>query len=555
MDIRTVPDLIQDALLRHRKADAFLVKRADRWEPVSMERILARVAALGASLRDRGIRAGDRVMILAESSHEWAIVDMAILSVGAVSVPVYHTLPASQIVPLVSDSGSVGAFASSKDQRAKLEEVRGRTPGLRWIWCWEEEPLPEGADAAGAPDPAPRPEDLASIIYTSGTTGVPKGVMLTHGNIVSEAVLSLQLLSIARSDVYLSFLPLSHVFERCAGLYTMLHAGATIAYAESFDRMPRNLMEVRPTILLAVPRFYEKMLERASDAAAKAGGLRAAIFEWARRIAVAWGRRDDARQPVPMPLSAQHALAGALVYRTIDRRLGGRVRLRISGGAALNRDVAYFFYGAMQPIFEGYGLTETSAAICFNNYALHRVGTVGQVMPGVEVRIAEDGEILVRGPVVMKGYWNRPDETAEAIRDGWFHTGDIGELGADGLLRITDRKKDVIVTSGGKKVAPQPIEDALKASPRISEAMVLGEGKKFVGALIVPAAGATRDEIAADVEMVNGSLAQFEQIRRFELIPDNLTIESGLITPSLKLKRAAVIAHHRDLIRRLFEGV
>jgi long-chain acyl-CoA synthetase len=569
MDVRTVPDLIQDALERHRKPDAFLVKRAERWEPVPMERVLARVAALGAALRGRGIRAGDRVMILAESSLEWAIADMAILSVGAVSVPVYHTLPSAQIVPLASDSGSVGAFASSKEQSAKLDQVRGQAPGLRWIWCWDQDPLPEGGaadragvaadpasrpDAALQPDPAPRPDDLASIIYTSGTTGVPKGVMLTHGNIVSEAILSLRLLSIARSDVYLSFLPLSHVFERCAGLYTMLHAGATIAYAESFDRMPRNLMEVRPTILLAVPRFYEKMLERASHAAAAAGGLRGAIFEWARRVAVAWGRRRDAKQPIPISLAAQHALANALVYKIIDRRLGGRVRLRVSGGAALNRDVAYFFYGAGQPIFEGYGLTETSAAICFNNYAQHRVGTVGQVMPEVEVRIAEDGEILVRGPVVMKGYWNRPEETAEALRDGWFQTGDIGQLGADGLLRITDRKKDVIVTSGGKKVAPQPIEDALKASPRISEAMVLGEGKKFVGALIVPAAGATQDQIAADVEKVNGSLAQFEQIRRFELIPDNLTIESGLITPSLKLKRAAVTAHHRDLIARLFEG-
>jgi long-chain acyl-CoA synthetase len=574
MDVRTVPELLRHALETHRKPDAFRVRRGNGWAPVSMTEVLARVETVMAALRGRGVRPGDRVVILGESSLEWAIADMAVLSMGAVTVPFYHTLPSSQIAPLLVDCGAVGAFASTAEQRAKLEEARGGAPSLRWVWCIAEEPLPEagaaggGASGAGSgasadgsgppPQPgggsAPQPGDLATIIYTSGTTGVPKGVMLTHENFASEAVLALGALGLLPTDTYLSFLPLSHVFERCDGLYTMLYAGTTVVYAESFDRMPQNLQEVRPTIIVAVPRFYEKLLERANQVAERAGFPQRQIFGWARRVAIAWGRRHDAGRAIPPGLALQHALAGRLVYSKLARRLGERVRLRVSGGAALNREVAYFFLGAGQPIYEGYGLTETSAAICVNTFERHRIGTVGPPIPGVEVRIAEDGEIVVRGPVIMKGYWNRPEDTSAVLRDGWFYTGDVGELDVDGLLRITDRKKDVIVTSGGKKVAPQPIEGALKASPRISEALVLGEGQKFIGALIVAAPGANREAIAADVERVNASLAQFEQIRRFELIPDNLSVENGYLTPSLKLKRKAVAQHHRDLIARLFEG-
>ena len=584
MDVRTVPELIRYAVENHEKPDAFLVKREGRWEPVSLASVVARADALTAALRARGVGFGDRVVIIGESRLEWAIADMAILSIGAVTVPIYPTLPAGQIAPLLVDSGAVGAFASNKEQREKLESLRGEAPALRWIWCYGEEPLPAGAPgsataaasaaapptaggtgaptaesaAGGAPTTtaatAPKPDDLATIIYTSGTTGVPKGVMLTHGNIAAESILSLSLLKLTTTDVYLSFLPLSHVFERCAGLYTMLYAGATIAYAESFDRMPLNLGEVRPTIILAVPRFYEKLLERAAEASSKAGFPKAQIFTWSKRVAVAWAQLHDAGRPVPIGLSLQHALAGRLVYSKLAQRLGGRVRLRISGGAALNREVADFFYGAGQPIFEGYGLTETSAAICISTFGRHRIGTVGPLMPEMEVRIADDGEVLVRGPVVTTGYWKRPEDTAAAIQNGWFHTGDIGEMGADGLLRITDRKKDLIVTSGGKKVAPQALEGKLKGSPRIAEALVLGEGRKYVAALIIPASGATREAIAKDVEQVNASLAQFEKIKRFELIPDDLTVENGYLTPSLKVKRKAVAERHRDVIARLFEG-
>jgi long-chain acyl-CoA synthetase len=307
-------------------------------------------------------------------------------------------------------------------------------------------------------------------------------------------------------------------------------------------------------VILAVPRLYEKVLARARETAAGSGGFTRSIFEWAYRVAMEWGKRRNARQSISPLLSLQHAIAGALVYKKIARGMGGRTRLRVSGGAPLNPDVALFYLGAGLPIHEGYGLTETSSAISVNTFEMHRVGTVGPVLAGLDVRIAGDGEILVRGPVIMKGYWQKPAETAAALEDGWFHTGDIGEIDADKCLRITDRKKDLLVTSGGKKVAPQPIEAALKSSPRVAEALVLGDGEKYIAALIVPMTGATREQIAEDVERVNGSLAHFERIKRFELIPDDLTIENGLMTPSLKLKRKAVIAHHQELVARLFHG-
>jgi long-chain acyl-CoA synthetase len=556
MDVRTIPELLQHSLRTHRKPDVFLIKQNGRWEPIPMTLVMGRIAAVSAALRERGIVAGDRVAILAESRLEWAIADMAILWIGAVTVPIYSSLPAGQVAPLFVDSGCVGAFVSTKEQRAKVESVRGQLPSLRWIWCFDEEALPEERRASvEPPETTVRPDDLATIIYTSGTTGVPKGVMLTHGNIAAEAVLALKAMAIRSTDVYLSLLPLSHIFERCSGLYTMLLGGTTIAYSESLERVSANILEVRPTIVMAVPRFYEKLLARIFEVSDAAGFPRANLARWGRGVAMEWARRQDAREPMPALLSLAHAIASKLVYSVIGRKLGGRLRLRVSGGAALQRDVALFFYGAGQPIFEGYGLTETSSAICVNRFDNFRIGTVGPLFDTIEVKFAEDGEILVRGPVVMKGYWNRAQDTAEAIRDGWFHTGDIGAMDPDGHLRITDRKKDLIVTSGGKKVAPQPIENALRSAQKVvREALVLGDGKKFVAALIVPAPGATREEIGAEVEKANSTLASFEKIKRFELIPDDLTIESGFLTPSLKLKRKAVAERHRDLIERLFEG-
>ncbi|HEU4725741.1 MAG TPA: long-chain fatty acid--CoA ligase [Candidatus Eisenbacteria bacterium] len=553
MDVRTAPDLLKYAAEVRRKPDAFLVKREGHWVAVPIDAAVQQVTAMARQLRSRGLGKGDRVAILAESRLEWGLADLAVLTVGGVTVPIYPTLPANQVAPLLIDSGAVGAFTSSAAQRAKLEEARaaGGT-ALKWIHTFDEDPWP--ADLPGAVDPAVplHPDDLATIIYTSGTTGTPKGVMLTHGNVVSEVLLALQAMQLRTDDTYLSFLPLSHIYERTNGLFTMLYAGVTIAYAESFDALTRNLREVKPTIVLSVPRLYEKVLAKSDERAGGAGFPTAPLWRWARRVAIEWaGRRSEGR-PVPPMLAFQHALAGRIVYKKLVDGFGGRTRLRVSGGAALHREVALFFYGCGLPIFEGYGLTETSSGISVNGFDKHKVGTVGPLFRNIDVKFAEDGEILIRGPVVMKGYWNKPEATAEVLQDGWFHSGDIGEIDADGFLRITDRKKDLLVTSGGKKVAPQPIEGALKASPMIAEALLLGDGEKFVAALIAAADGASREQIAAEVERVNKSLAQFEQIRKFALIPNDLTVESGLMTPSLKLKRKAVIEHHRDIVARLF---
>lgn len=553
MDVRTAPDLLKYAAEVRRKPDAFLVKRAAGWEPVSIETVVQQVTAMARQLRSRGLAKGDRVAILAESRLEWGLADLAILAVGGVTVPIYPTLPANQVAPLLADSGAVGAFASSPGQRAKLEEARkSGNSALRWIHTFDEDPWPPVLPGAVDPAVPVLPDDLATIIYTSGTTGVPKGVMLTHGNIVSEVLLALQAMQLNTNDTYLSFLPLSHIYERTNGLFTMLYAGVTIAYAESFDALSRNLREVRPTIILSVPRMYEKVLARADERAAGAGFPTGPLWRWARRVAIEWAACRVEGRAVPPLLGLQHSLAARLVYRKLIDGFGGRTRLRVSGGAALHREVALFFYGCGLPIFEGYGLTETSSGISVNGFGKHKVGTVGPLFRSIEVKFAPDGEILIRGPVVMKGYWQNPTATAEAIQDGWFCSGDIGEIDADGFLRITDRKKDLLVTSGGKKVAPQPIEGALKVSPVIAEALLVGDGEKYMAALIAPADGATREQVAAEVERVNQSLAQFERIKKFALIPNDLTVESGLMTPSLKLKRKAVIERHRDVVARLF---
>jgi len=498
------------------------------------------------------------VAILSENRIEWAVADQAILGIGAVSVPIYATLPPDHVGPLVADSGAVGAFVSSAAQRAKVETVRADAPGLRWVVVFDEW-LPEagasvvGTSAAGATK-APGPDDLATIIYTSGTTGIPKGVMLTHGNLVSNAVASMTALDLGPADVHLSFLPLNHIFERTAGYNVMLYAGATIAYAESIEKAAANLMEVRPTILLAVPRFYEKLIDRVMEVAKAAGFPRDVMATRGRDVAQKWAARKLEGRSVPPGLALQHALANVLVYPVLRSRLGGRIRYGFSGGAALPREIGLFFYGVGMPVVEGYGLSETSPVVAVNTPKHYKLGTVGRPIPGVEVRIAEDGEILVRGPSVMKGYWNRPEETAAALEGGWFHTGDIGEIDRDEYLRITDRKKDLIVTSGGKKIAPQPIQNALKKSPRILEAIVVGDGRKYATALIVPANGATREAVQADVDDVNKGLASYETIKRFELIANDLTVENGSLSQKMEVKRRVVSDRYRELIEKMYRG-
>ena len=552
MDAQTVPDLLRHSLETHRKADAFLVKRDGRWEPVSIFEFADRVRATAAELVRRGVARGDRVVILSENRLEWAIADQAILSIAAISVPIYATLPADHVWPLVADSGAVGAFVSSAAQEEKLRSGIREAPSLSWVLCFDDG-LPSDGTPVAMP-PGPQPDDPATIIYTSGTTGTPKGVLLTHRNLVFDAVTSLTKFDLGPTDVHLCFLPLNHIFERTAGYNIMLYAGATIAYAESIERAAANLREVRPTLLLGVPRFYEKLIERIFEVAKAAGFPRDVLAFWGRDVAIAWARVTcDGRKP-PLGLALQRALANVLVYPVLRKRLGGRVRFCFSGGAPLARESALFFWGVGMPLVEGYGLSETSPIIAMNSATEYRIGSVGKVIPGLEAKIAEDGELLVRGPSIMKGYWGKSDETAAAMEGGWFHTGDIGEIDSDGFLKITDRKKDLIVTSGGKKIAPQPIQNALKKSPRIVEAVVLGDGRKYASALIVPADGATREQIQADVDAVNKELASYETIKRFELIPNDLTVENGALSQKMEVKRKVVAERYRDVIEKMYHG-
>ena len=462
-----------------------------------------RVRHVARGLRLSGVERGDRVGILSENRPEWAIADYACLTAGLTDVPLYPTLPADQIAYILRDAGAVAIFVSNAEQAAKVASIRGELPALRSVISFDEKAASAdltfaGLEAIGANGEtaeavaeykrdadAVQPGDLATLIYTSGTTGPPKGVMLTHDNIHSNVAGTRDKIPFAGHDVSLSFLPLSHIFQRM-GDYMMFATGTSIAYAENFDTVPGNLQEVRPTIVLSVPRLYEKMYARVLQNAVSSGAVKRRIFFWARRVAE---RRADlllaGRRPGRL-LERQYAIAQKLVFSKLKARTGGRLRYFVSGGAPLSPEINKFFFAVGLTILEGYGLTETSPVIAVNTPEAFRIGTVGKPIAGVEVKIAADGEILTRGPGVMKGYYNNPVATAEAIdSEGWFHTGDIGEL-RDGFLAITDRKKDIIVTAGGKNIAPQPLENKVKTNKYVAQAVMLGDKRKFPSMLIVP---------------------------------------------------------------------
>ena len=595
VDTRTLVDLYRVGLGEKARDDAFLHKVDGRYVPVASREVLERIGRVCAALVDAGVRPGDRVAILAETRLEWAIADFAILTAGAVTVPLYATLPAGQIEPLLADSEAVAVFCSSAAQVEKVLASWPRLPALRLAVSFESKPparptpgrmttLPE-FEAAGVRrlEREPRAveeraatitdDHLASIIYTSGTTGTPKGVMLTHGNFVSNVVEALRAFGLTPADTTLSHLPLSHVFERMAGQFSPILAGARIAYAESFDTLSANLLEVRPTILMSVPRFYEKVLERAHAAAAERGGLAPVLFAWSRAVGVAWSRARMARRAAPH-LAVARRVADRLVYRRLRERTGGHIRCLISGGAPLDPAIAHLLHAAGLPLFEGYGLTETSPVIAVNTAARWRIGTVGPPLPGVDVRIAGDGEIVVRGPNVMKGYYRKPSETEAVLdADGSFHTGDLGALD-DGFLSITGRKKDLIVNAGGKKIAPQPIEERMRRSPLIAEAVLVGDRRPYCVALVWPNRAAvealakrqnlsgdfaalTRDPqvheaIRREIDEACAGLASFEKVRKFALVDRELTIADGHITPSLKVRRAQVLERYADLVESLY---
>ncbi len=589
MAIQTLNELFATAA-RHGKPVHLLRRVDDAWQPISTAAFVADVERLAALLVGFGVRPGDRIALMAENGPHGPAIDFAVLGIGAVLAPIYPTLTSVQAAYIVRDCGAEVVFVQGADRLAGLLGERHAMPrAQRFVLIGDGDRPPEISTlaqllAATAPmsgaeferrASAIRPGDLATLIYTSGTTGQPKGVMLSHGNLASNVEASLTCLEFRSDLTALCFLPLSHSFERAVD-YMYFLRGVTIAYAESVQTVGRDLLEVRPHVFVSVPRVYEKMLARVRESVAAGSPLRRRIFAWAEdvgRAALPW--RLHRRRP-PGWLGLRLALADRLVFTKIRSRLGGRFEFAISGGAPLPRDVAEFFWAAGIEIYEGYGLTETSPVLTVNRRAAARLGTVGPAIPGVELAVAADGEVLARGPNVMQGYYNLPQATAEVIDDeAWFHTGDIGSLDADGFLSITDRKKELIVNAYGKNIAPAPIESALKASRFIEQAVVIGDRRQFLSALLVPdfqalggwaaqhglaslersallAEPEVRRLFEAEVAAVNGGLARFEQIVHFELVPAEFTIQGGELTPTMKVKRRVITEKYADLIESLY---
>jgi long-chain acyl-CoA synthetase len=596
MQLRTLCDIFYHSVDTHRKAEHLKVKRDGAWRAISSDEFRTAVEELSMGLRALGLEKGDRVAILSENRPEWAFADLATLTAGAIDAPIYATLTPPQVLYILNDSESKFLFVSTVAQMEKVRQVRAQAKHLQHVIRMDAEPMEgtlsldevraKGRAALAADKDAVRkraaevePDDVATLIYTSGTTGDPKGVMLLHSNITSNVIGSHKVLpSLGPQDTALSFLPLCHSFERMAGHYLMLAGGATIAYAESVEKVPENMGEVRPTIMCSVPRLYEKMYARVNEKVANDPPLRQKIFRWAIGVGrEVFNLRIMGRALDPW-LKLRFAVADKLVFSKIKERTGGRLRLFVSGGAPLAREIAEFFGAAGLTVAEGYGLSETSPVITVNRPEAVRPGTVGKPLEGVEVKIAEDGEILTRGPHVMKGYYKKPEATAEAIdADGWFHTGDVGFIDAEGCLTITDRKKDIIVTSGGKNIAPQPIENKLKTNKFFTEIVMIGNKRNFPAALIVPnfeqlekwaaakgVAFTDRKQLVAKPEVLDfyqtlvndlsPDLAQFERIKRIALLPQEFTLEAGELTPTLKVKRRFVEQKYQALIDAMYEG-
>lgn len=550
------------------------------WRTVTVREFEAATRATAARLAAQGVGAGDRVALIAENRPEWHVVDFACHLLGAVLVPLYSTLPASQVRYIVEDSGSRLLLVSGKE-RARI--AVGAVEGLAGVRVVGLDPglhpgMPALAELPVAAEPAPAPlaeDDLASLIYTSGTTGEPKGVMLTHRNFVSQVEAATPLFPITQADVVMSFLPLSHVYERTVD-YVFFRAGAQINYVESIERVPTQLPEIRPTIIASVPRLFERSYIKIVSKVKQEGGARRRLFEWALRVGRQVREAEWRGERASAFLRGQLKVARARIFSRVLERLGGRMRFSISGGAPLAPEVAEFFDIIGLPILQGYGLTESAPIIATNLLGKNRIGSVGPVLPGVEVRIAPDGEILARGPNIMRGYWNRPEATAEAIdAEGWLHTGDIGYLDADGFLFITDRKKDIIVTSGGKNVAPQPLEARLGTTPLIAQAVLIGDKFPYLVALVVPNFEAleqhlqeegvkgldrqamaehpgTQAAIGAVIRALNAELPVHERIRRFSVLAREFSLEEGELTPTMKVRRRVIAERYHDRIEAMY---
>lgn len=595
----TLVGILQHAVEKHNKPNAFSHKQDGKWVGLSYKDIATRARNTALGLYSLGIRHGDRVAILAESRVDWVVADLGILSVGAADVPLYATLTDKQAAYIIKDSGSQIVFVSTETQLKKLLAVIDELPQVKKIVVFDN----YNSKLAKTPDllmslaelekigkkldkeqpklfeqlaSAIKPQDIATLIYTSGTTGEPKGVILTHWNLTFNVLNTLnEDLEIGDEDLALSYLPFSHVFER-AILYCYIYLGIPMYLAESIDAVANNLAEVRPTVMTSVPRMFEKIMAKITEQGMTAGFPKANIVRWSIDIGRQWARLHHKGEPIPFLLDLQYKLSQILFFGKIRDKVGGRVRYFLSGGAPLADDISYFFLAAGIPILQGYGLSETSPVISINTPKFNRIGSVGRVVKNVEARLAEDGEILVRGPNILQGYFNKPTETAAVFEGDWFKTGDVGKIDSEGFLYITDRKKELLKTSGGKYLAPQPIESMLKGSIYIAQVMLIGDNRKFPSALIVPnwetlegyakaqGVGGSRadlcknqkvvDMLFKEVQRLTPDLAPYEKIKKIALIEKEFTIENGELTPTLKVKRRVIEEHYKDVIDKMYEG-
>jgi long-chain acyl-CoA synthetase len=560
LDTRTAPALWRYALAQGWTTPAYLEEHEDGWREVSWPEAGARVDDLRHALLHRGVRRGDAVAVLARTRLEWILLDWAIMSVGAVVVGLYPTNTASECAYVLGHSEAVLAFTEDDAQREKLESVRDGLPALREIVGFDELPAfeDEGRANRELESDEVHEDDLATLIYTSGTTGPPKGCMLTHKNLVTAA-LRVKTHIEGQTDTVLLFLPLAHSFARIVH-HSAASRGAALALVGDATRVPEAIARVRPTILPAVPRVYEKVHANVLGEIERSTGAKRAIGRWALGVGARASRLRRDHRPVPLALRVQEKLADRLVFAKVRERLGGRLRLGVSGAAPLGIDVLEFFDSLGMLVIEGYGLTETSSSLSVNDPDDYRFGTVGRAVDGCDIKLDVDGEILVRSETIFSGYHKDPDATAAAFTDdGWFRTGDVGELDEDGWLKITDRKKDLIITAGGKNIAPQNLENALKASRFISQALVIGDRRPYVTALItldpVEVDGAGRDarELVQEVvDDVNRDRVRVEQVKRFAILPRDFSQEEGELTPTLKLRRKIVHEHFADEIENLY---
>jgi len=588
----TLSQVLLDTVENYPKPDFMLYKKDGRYIPISTEEFGLRVKHFCLGLKELGLERGDKIIILSENRPEWVMSDFSHMCLGAITVPIYTSLVPDQIRYIIDDSDAKAVIVSNQEQWRKIGMVKATLSKVKHFITFMEQ-APEGTltfsqvqelgQRLAAKDPGlferlaleVKPGDEASLIYTSGTTGLPKGVILTHSNFLSNIKSVSTIIEFSYKDTVLSFLPLSHVLERMV-TFTYIYKGCSIGYAESVETVAENLLEIRPNIMVSVPRVFEKIYARVMDNVLSSSGLRKRIFFWALKVGREYGRRKLLKEAIPRGLQRKKNLAHKLVFSKIIERTGGRVRFFVSGGAPLSKDIAEFFYALGLVVLEGYGLTETSPVISVNTFENLRFGTVGKPIPGVEVKIAPDGEILTRGPHVMKGYYKKEAETKEVFEGGWFHTGDIGHIDEDGFLVITDRKKDIIVTAGGKNIAPQPIENILKTNPYISNAVVIGDRRRFVCALIVPNFEKLEEYarfsnisfgdctelvknkqvvnfIKAEVDRATPNLASYEKLKRIALLDRDFEIEKGEITPTLKIKRNIIEQKYKSLIDALYE--